>query len=357
MIVSSTLQFSRPSDPDGFALRITLSDLPDYACLDVGFPQTAASMNIGQMLDLVFPADEPAQAALEETFDLSENPDLPEIYQCFLEVMGQFRLGLCHLAVSGTDGAVVEMETPISGIFEGIEDGATEEEAVSGVNLLPQYRALDYAASMGWDGGEPEVVKWLQECVALYFIDKHEVTIPVLTRGEAEGSIGSVVAGLQEKGLIRFSEQDNGTEITEEGRAFIGKLLRETEGYIDRYDLFNDVLWEPDNGSMAFDTGHGEDLRVEVFIYQGLDPLRTVFLLRLYDGTLDEFVNEWQERIGEVSFYDYILEPIVNRCVVGEELLDIAMEEGFAKLEEAAEEARESRMFDRIVGRPRYSPY
>ena len=107
---------------------------------------------------------------------------------------------------------------------------------------------------------------------------------------------------------------------------------------------------------MEFDTGHGEDLRVEVFIHQGLDPLRTVFLLRLYDGTLDKFVNEWQEWIGEGSFYDYVLEPIVNRCVAGEELLDIAMEEGFAKLEEAAEEARESRMFDRIVSRPRISP-
>jgi hypothetical protein len=32
-------------------------------------------------------------------------------------------------------------------------------------------------------------------------------------------------------------------------------------------------------------------LRVQIFIAEGLDPVRTVFLLRLYDGTLDEFAS------------------------------------------------------------------
>ena len=338
-------------------MRITLSNLPDYACLEVCFPQSAASLNVGQLLDRIFPADEQGQAAVEDSFDLSDNPDLPEIYQCFLEIFGQFRLGLCHLGISVADGMEVEMEESISEIFEGIEHGAGEEDEAFRFHLRPQYRALDYAAGMGWDGGEPEVVPWLQECVALYFIDKHEVAIPNLTQGEGDGYIGSVVARLEEKGLVRLSEPGDGADITEEGRAFIGKLLEETEGYIDRYDLFSDVLCGPESGTAEFGTGQGEDLRVEVFIYQGLDPLRTVFLLRLYDGTLDEFVNEWQELIGETSLFDYILEPIVNRCVVGDDLVNIAIEEGFAKLEEAAEQARESRMFERIIGAPRYSPY
>ena len=302
----------------------------------------------------MFPLDEEGQEAVEETFDLADNPDLPEIYQCFLEVINQFRRGLCHLAVSGADGAEVALETKISVFSEGSKDVGEGDAPARTLRLLPQYRALDYAAQMGWNGGEPEVWEWLQECVALYFIDKHEETIPGLISGDDGSPLGTVVSRLRQKGLIGLAEPDNGPAITEKGRAFIGRLLRETEGYIDRYDLFHDVLWEPESGSTEFGTGHGEDLRVEVFIWQGLDPLRTVFLLRLYDGTLDEFVNEWREIIGETSFYDYILEPVVNRCVVSEELLEIAMEEGFERLEEAAEEARESRMFDRIVGRPRY---
>ena len=79
--------------------------------------------------------------------------------------------------------------------------------------------------------------------------------------------------------------------ITPAGRRFIGALLSETEACIDRFDVFKDVLWDSDTGSAEFDTGYGEDLRVQIFIAEGLDPARTVFLLRLYDGTLDEFAS------------------------------------------------------------------
>lgn len=355
MIGCTSPRVSRPLDQGGFTLRLTLSDLPDYACLDVYLPQTAASWSIGQALDYVLPPDEPEQAAVEETFDLAENPDLPEIYQCFVDVVGQFRMGLCDLGILGPDDAALGMEATMASLLRCVENDGEEEVTLLPLRLVPHYRALDYAVRMGWSGGEAEVLKWLQECVALYFIDKHEENIPASRAGD-ECPLDAVALRLGDKGLIRLSEPDSLTTITEEGRAFIGRLLRETEGYIDRYDLFCDVLWEPETGSIEFETGHGEDLRVEVFIHQGLDPLRTVFLLRLYDGTLDEFVEEWREIIGETSFYDYILEPIVNRCVVDEELLDIAIEEGFARLEEAAEEARESRMFDRVIGRSRYSP-
>lgn len=350
-------RFSRPCDRGGFGLRLTLSSLPDYACLDVYLPRSAASWTVNQLLDHLFPPSEQEQAEIEETFDLAENPDLPEIYQGFVEVISQFRRGFCHLAAAGDDGANVEVEATVSSVFEGIEDVGAEEGAVLPLRLIPQYSALAYASRMGWNGGEPEVLEWLQECVALYFIDKHEATIPVVTPAEDEEPLGSVVSGLRKKGLVSLSEPGNQTAITEEGRTFIGRLLRETEGYIDRYDIFNDVLWEPESGSVEFGTGHGEDLRVEVFIYQGVDPLRAVFLLRLYDGTLDEFANEWREYVGKASFYDYILEPVVNRCVINEEFLEAAIEGGFAKLEEAAEAARESRIFDRVFGGSKYSPY
>ena len=59
-------------------------------------------------------------------------------------------------------------------------------------------------------------------------------------------------------------------------------MVVEAESYIDRFDLFSDTLLEPDE-EVEFGTGVGEDLRVQVYGSEGVDPVRAVFLLLLYD--------------------------------------------------------------------------
>ncbi len=95
-------------------------------------------------------------------------------------------------------------------------------------------------------------------------------------------------------------------------------MLTETESYIDLYDHFKDTEFDLDLDTTEFDTGRGVDLRVQVFLAEGLEPIRTVFLLRLYDGTLDDFVSTWECLIDDESFFDGILEPVVNLCEVDE---------------------------------------
>ncbi len=121
--------------------------------------------------------------------------------------------------------------------------------------------------------------------------------------------------------------------------------------YIDLYDHFKDTVFGEGVETVEFDTGQGADLRVPVFIAEGLDPIRTVFLLRMYDGTLDAFASTWQESINDESFFDSILEPVVNRQGVDEALIDQIIGAGYVYLEERHQAARESAERDEIIQR------
>ena len=113
------------------------------------------------------------------------------------------------------------------------------------------------------------------------------------------------------------------------------------------------MAYHRDAGVVEFDTGRGEDLRVQVYGAEGLDPLRIVFLLRLYDGTFDEFLLTWPRLIHSTEFFEEILEPVVNHCQVDESLLGWVIESGYAYLEEREDTVREQRSRAEILARLR----
>jgi hypothetical protein len=147
-------------------------------------------------------------------------------------------------------------------------------------------------------------------------------------------ALSRTVANAQQEGLLTVPEDGSAVEISEEGRRYISGLLAETEAYIDLYDHFKDTVIDTDLERVEFETDEGVDLRVQVYCAEGLDPARTVFLLRLYDGSLDEHLPAWKTRINEEQFFDNVLEPVINRYDVGDELIDLVCDHGSAFLEE-----------------------
>jgi len=234
------------------------------------------------------------------------------------------------------------------------------------IQMNQQYRAVEYASQTGFWGTKEELLEWLQSLTFLYFLDKHEVEVPApLPYGSGPG-LTATAAALQSKDLISCSADTQKFVITEEGRGFISRLVKETESYIDLYDHFKDTGFDLDRDALdrdtlqpetldvdtiEFDTGRGVDLRVQVFMTEGLDPVRTVFLLRLYDGTFDGFVATWEGLIEDESFFDGILEPVVNRCEVDEAAIGQIVESGYGFLEERSERARELESQQEIIGR------
>ena len=293
-------------------LRLALSTLPEDASLELDCPVEALGLTIAALLDEFFPEDVDAQAAVENSFDLRETPDLPEIYSEFLRVIEQRRHGLCELQVrQAAEGGLAVVEVDQVPFATPQAEGSPTVELA----LTPVYRSLEFARRQGYTAGEPDLVEWLQVCLAMYFLDKHECNLPSpdsLCEGNAVSAIASAI---YDSGLASYDPIAGLTAITQEGRHFIGSLIEETELLIDDYDLFRDVYWDWEADEALFETGHGEDLRVEVYEAEGIDPVRAVFLLRLYDGSVDGFVSQWQERITDTDFLSRLLEPVVDRSI------------------------------------------
>ena len=87
-------------------------------------------------------------------------------------------------------------------------------------------------------------------------------------------------------------------------------MIAEAESYVGTYDIFSDVLPGSSAGPHRFGTGRGIDLRVPVYEAEGIDPLRAVFLLRVYDSSLEEAAgDDWKRAATDPGFYRDILVP------------------------------------------------
>jgi len=100
-------------------------------------------------------------------------------------------------------------------------------------------------------------------------------------------------------------------------------------------------LVDLDSEEVEFGTGDGVDLRVQVYGSEGVDPVRAVFLLRLYDATLDTYIETWREEVHRAEFFNEVLRPVLDKARVEDDLVGLVIESGYAHMEEMAEEAAE----------------
>ena len=321
-------------------------------CLLVELPSDFLGVSVSQLLDRVFPLDEEHRRQIAERFDLRVNPDLTEIYTVFLAVCQEWRDFRCALSVSA-QGERVELDTPVSQFLQHAEGPPHLS-----LHLVQEYRALEYAVRQGFWAGPDASLGWMRSLFALYFLDKHEVSLAAPASGYAGPALRRALEDLDSQGIItprapqsEKSPDPEGDETSEgdetnvyaiapEGRRLIARLLAETESCIDLYDHYQDTLADPKREAVEFNTGRGVDLRVEAFLAEGLEPVRTVFLLRLYDGTLDSRLRDWMEAIETDELFEGILEPVVNRHGVDAETMTLVIEHGYAWLEEQQERDR-----------------
>ena len=329
-------------------LHISLDDMDPVDTLRIDLPHPAPGTSLSKFLDQVFSQNEEHQQKITSLLDLRANPDLPEIYEAVLDAFHGSRNGRCTLSFRDNANLPLAPSDPITKHLQPdaakppIRKGGLGECSTLQLHIHRHYQPLDYAVQQGFWDTKAELLEWLQTHTLLYFMDKHQLNLRASPPDGAGQALLPISHLLQEKELIVLSQETNIFAITQEGRRFIGRLLAETESYIDLYDHFKDTAFEEDAEMVEFDSGHGADLRVLVFIAEGLDPIRTLFLLLLYDGTLDAFASTWQKLIHYESFFDGILEPLVNRQDVEDPVLESIVGAGFVYLEEKLEEAQES---------------
>ena len=343
-------------DTAGLSVSVGTDGLPADTALSVTLPAAAGGLTLRQLLlGRLFPSDAGGQAEVTARLDRRANPDLPAVYSLLLTVAEQWRAGLCRLALytgrgwgrpAHADDPVAAHRQPTS-LCRRYGGRADADLALT---VRPDYRPLDWAVAQGYAADRAELLDWMQSCALLYFVDKHGCALPADLA--PSDPCRPVIAGLYRRRCLHPAD-DGRAEVAPAGRRLIGALLAETEALIDRFDIFKDARWDEDEQAAEFDSGQGADLRVAALLAEGLDPVRAVFLLRLYDGTLDPYADQWPLLVGDPASFDRLLEPVVNRVAPPppEATLAAIMEDGYALLEARAEAAAECRARDEIVRR------
>ena len=345
-------------DDAGLTVSVWTNRLPMDTALQVNLPGEARRLTLRRLLDRLFPPDFDDRAEIIARLDVRANPDLPACYAELLTLTEQWRAELCRLSLtSGRSwGRPVHLDDPVSAHLRpprlSRHAGAWDDAELT-LTMLPAYRPVDWAVAQGYAANRDQLLDWMQSCALLYFVDKHGCAVPLPSDLSLSDPCRPVVSGLYRRRCLRPGADGHGSDVARAGRELIGALLAETEVLIDSFDLFKDARWNEDAQEAEFDSGFGADLRVEAIIAEGLDPVRAVFLLRLYDGTLDPYADQWQQLVGDPACFDRLLEPVVNRALPPppDAVLAAIMEDGYTLLEARAEAAADSQAQSEILRR------
>ena len=342
-----------------WVLKLVLDGMDPNDFLEVKLPKHLVHYSLDHVLDYLFPRTFSDQIKIERLLDNDSNPDLIDIYFIFSDIWYEYHRGLCELSFSTEWQNPLKLSNTISQAMcaylkesnVGYKDAdlqnlgsnrcpdyerdpflSPSDNITLIVQLDKQYLPLEYGVNVGFWESRDELLAWLRSLSVLYFLDKHQVKLETDYR-TTNDPILSIILDLQQKGLISVSADSEAFMIADPGRCLIEGLIEETEAYIDQYDHFRDVYYRSLRGdlvvgSVEFESNRGVDLRVEIFLNHQLDPIRTVFLLLVYDGTLDTVVGDWRNTIAKESFFEKLLQPVVDRCYADESTINILQQLG-----------------------------
>ena len=337
------------SEEGSFELRVTLGNMGLEDAFQLRLSPEMSRLTVGGLLDEVFSDQDAAQLRFLSALDIQANPDLPAMYEELLDIFAQWRRDDCTLTFFARHGPRVRLADRVADHVDFRPSQGGEHALGPTLDLAIEQTHDVLGRFSGWEGGDGALMTWLQQRTFLYFMDKHRFGLAVDPSDELSRGLLPIAQELASRGHIAGSEESGVYEPTDEGGELIQRMVGEAESYIDRFDVFSDTLVEPDE-EVEFGTGIGEDLRVQVYESEGVDPVRVVFLLLLYDSTLDAYGETWREAVHEEGFFNELLRPVLDHARVDDELIGLVIESGYAHNEELAE-AEEERAFEQDVVR------
>jgi hypothetical protein len=336
-----------------FTLQVSLGEmnLEDAFWVELG-PEHVDS-RLGDFLDKVFSGNKREQAKFRSLIDVRENPDLPDMYDALLEIFGEWRSGKCTLQFFANQGPEIKLTDRLDDHLSLMQSPEHRIDETPLLDLVIEQKldVLDYLANAGYFKNRGTTIDFMQANMLMYFLDKHEYKLSLKPIDETDQALLPIAKKLQSMKLIAPSDLEGTFAVTDEGRQAIGRTIAETDSYIEQFDVFKDVYHDADSGVLEFGTGIGRDLRVQIYEGEDLDPVRVVFLLRLYDSTFDEALATWRESIHSEQFFGEILSPIMNAERIEEHLVEMVLDAGYNFSEEQSDSAREERSQDDLLRR------
>ena len=337
-----------PGSDSPFQFVVTLGEMDMEDAFRVTLPSSFAQLTVGRFLAQVFPGDQESQARVRRHFDLKGNPDVPEMYDALVGVFGDWRGGRCTLRFFLNHGPEMELSDQVSDHLRQAPVNAAAGPGAQVLNLVVEqhYQPLDYAVEKGYATTKSELLEWLRAHTLLYFFGKSALNLRAEPEAETDRQMLRTAERLHGGGMLELSEEDL-FRISERGKKRLMDLIAEAETYVGRYGVFKDVVYDLESRLVEFETGRGEDLRVQVYEAEGLDPVRVVFLLMLYEGTLRRLARDGRWDLRDEAFFAGLLRPVVDRDRADETAIERIIESGFAYLDDRAERtARASKQRD-----------
>ena len=340
-----SLGFPPISDGDdvSLVLRITLDDMDLLDGFYISLPVQAAGCSIEDALrKYVLCEDEADRLGVKQKLARDPNPDLLEIHDSLLWLYEQAENGKFILSYCINNGT---SDIPPTDPVNSHQQLYTTDDGCS-YNLLDLvlevHDNLDPFSEMTDDQKET-MLRDFRGLFILYLIDRFGDQ-PKLqdAEHEAAGKLSILLEHLasEEIGLIAF---DGEPFITPGGHDLLSSIIEEAEFYIDNYDIFGDV-YVKGASEIRFNAGYGDNLIVPVFVREGIDPYRALFVVALYLGNLDHLVPDLAVLFSEEPFrqlFSFIAHSATAEDV-GIELLDSIIQAGRSKVEE--KQLREERL-------------
>ncbi len=300
----------------------------------ISLPDDFSSLSLRELFSRVFPVDPPLQQRFLERLDVSGNPDLPDMYDALVEIFVREELGLCNVETHVNHGPEVDDSTVVS-------QHLTKNDTPPVLDLVLEQRfsVIDYAVRRGDFTDQEDALAWMRSRVLLYYVGALDYALLPDTANDADAALLPIAQTLVEEGLIERPAESGPFEVTELGQETIHEMTAEVENVLERYEVFGDVLYDPETGECDFDTGAGIDFRIPVYEAEALSAVRAVLLVELCDGELAQMDDDWRTVIHDREFFDALLLPVVERPLVDEEGLDAIVDAGYAFMEQLAGES------------------
>ena len=300
----------------------------------IALPDDLSPLSLRELFNHVFPSDPSLQQPLLHRLDVNGNPDLPDMYDDLVEIFAREELGLCTVDTYVNHGPKLDDSATI-----GQQLTTNDTPPVLDIVLEQRFSTIDYAVRRGDFADQEQALGWMRSRALLYFIGALDYVLPTDPVEDADAALLPIAQSLVREGLIESSGESAPFEITELGMEAIHEMTAEAENVIERYEVFGDVLYDPETGECDFDTGVGIDLRIPVYEAEALSAARAVLYVELCDGELARIDDDWRVEIHDREFFEALLLPVVERPLVAAEDIDAIIDAGFAFMEDQASEA------------------
>lgn len=325
-----------PIEDSDLVLRITLDDMELIDGLYIPLPIEAEFLSLEKIIEkyIIYKSDESQN--FKEYFSRYQNPDLADIIAELGNIYEKQKAGKIGIKYHINNGnSNIQPNDPIY-LYQQfhVTDDQTRVYKLLDI-VIETYNKID-PFHLVTKEQKNAMLDDFRQVFLLYSLDKfgHFPDINNI-QPEIAKKIYTILNKLSSNELGLIQSNDNDWQVSYKGYELIRNILDEVEFYIDNFDIFGDVYIK-NFEDILFNTGYGNNLIIPVFLREGINPYRALFLSAIYFGNLDELLSDVSKLFSDDIFRQIfmLIADSQDEEEIGSDLLTRIIIEGKTKTRE-----------------------